>query len=205
MFRSMIAFVVAVVALSAHASAATVTVTDLGPANALPIAFAPADVKSSTGVDENVTGTISTRRTPWEGTAFEATGLYTSVGANAFATYLVGPSTSLSLVWGSPDDYNKLSFFSGNTLLGVITGQQVLDDVKPLSTQPNSKPSNGYAFVSLALGDGSVFDTVTFESIGSNAFEYGGVAATPVPLPAAGWMLLGGLAGLNWLRRRAKA
>lgn len=201
MFRAAIALAAALFA--GTASAATVTVADLGPANATPIAFANADAVTGT-VFQSVTGSVSgIRRSPWEGTGFLGSGVYTSVSANSAATYDFGPSLSLSLVWGSPDAYNRLSFFSGATLLGTITGQQVTTEVKPLSTLPNSSPSQGFAFVELALAGGLAFDRVTFESIGSNAFEYGSVSATPVPLPAAGWMLLAALGGLGFLRRRA--
>lgn len=186
------------------ASALSVNVIDLGAGNATPVAFANADDKSDTGVFEGVTGSIDRqRRSPWEGTSFYTDGVYSSVSGGRFAMYHVDASRSLDLVWGSPDSHNKLSFFSGTTLLGSITGQQVLDDVKSISTAPGSNPSQGFAFLRLALDGNAIFDKLTFES-GSNAFEYGGVAVAPVPLPAGVWLLLSGVASLGFARRRAR-
>jgi hypothetical protein len=51
---------------------------------------------------------------------------------------------------------------------------------------------------------GFLFDEAVLSS-GKNAFEYGLVAATPVPLPAAVWMLAAALGSLGLMRRRAAA
>jgi hypothetical protein len=199
------AFILAAAATIAAstATAATVQVHDLGAANAVPVAFADADAITGTVFEGATTSQSGVRRSPWEGTAFDGS-VYTSVSGGASATYAVGPSKALSFVWGSPDTYNKLSFFFGNTLLGFITGAQVTTDVKPITTAPVSAPSAGLAFVKLVLDGGLVFDTVKFES-GSNAFEYGSVQATPVPLPAAAALLASALAALGLMRRRTTA
>lgn len=58
-------------------------------------------------------------------------------------------------------------------------------------------------------GDGdSMFDTFALVDggvIGKEADYFPGVDVAPVPLPAAGWMLLAGLGGMGFFRRRRKA
>lgn len=60
--------------------------------------------------------------------------------------------------------------------------------------------------------DGTVLLTFTFDSVECVGSDAGGcpdidfvVSATPVPLPAAGFLLLGGLGGLAMMRRRKKS
>ena len=66
----------------------------------------------------------------------------------------------------------------------------------------------GLDFVTLSLSEGDFFDTVTFLSHGSNAFEFANVRWSPndlvpeVPIPAGMMLLLSGLTGLGFLARR---
>jgi hypothetical protein len=46
------------------------------------------------------------------------------------------------------------------------------------------------------------FDTVKFFLNGSNAFEFSNITTTPVPLPASGLLLIGGLGALVARSRR---
>jgi hypothetical protein len=52
--------------------------------------------------------------------------------------------------------------------------------------------------------DGAL-DNVAPQTVTSNLDLQGAPTISPVPLPAAGWMLLAGLGGIVALRRRAKA
>lgn len=152
----------------------------------------PAATATTGTVFENVTGSIGgLRRTPWEGTALAATGLYTSVSRGGSATYDFGSARSaLSFLWGSPDTYNNLVIeLSGGGGSTTINGAAVQPPV-----------AVGANFVTIS-GIG-MFDTVTFKS-GGNAFEYANVAA--VPLPAAGLLLVGGLGALGLMGRRKVA
>ena len=133
---------------------------------------------------------------------------YTSVQADSTATYtFTSLETSLSLLWGSPDSYNYIAFFSGpngtGSPEGVIGGGALL-----LQTY-------GHDQVTLNLG-GLTFDSVVFSSIGSNAFEFANLQATggsldqpvnplqPTPLPAALPLFAGGLGIIGFIARSRK-
>ena len=105
-------------------------------------------------------------------------------------------ATGLSLVWGSPDSYNEIQFYSLGSLVASITGSSITGGI-----------ALGVDFVTLSL-IGGVFDTVTFLSHGQNAFEFANIRWSPndlvpeVPLPAGMMLLLSGLTGLGFLARR---
>ena len=98
-----------------------------------------------------------------------------------------GDQTSLSFLWGSPDTYNYLFFRLDGANVSTFIGSPI-----------TGSPSAGSVLVTFT----GLFDEVWFESRGSNAFEFASITATPVPLPAAGWMLLAGIGGLVALRRK---
>lgn len=181
--------------------------------NALPADgsyFAPTAVASTAPYSPDVTGSIGGIRTsPFN----DDTTRYNSVGANGSATFGVlppapspsedaqvfnaafvnGPPSSgfgtgsgtFTFVWGTPDTYNRLSFYNGATLLDTVTGS-----------------GNGTgSYLATVSGLGS-YDRVVFESIGQNAFEF--AAVSPVPLPASLPMFGGAvlaLGGFAMLRR----
>jgi hypothetical protein len=70
-----------------------------------------------------------------------------------------------------------------------------------------------FAVTAPATGDGDIpKDHVTLSDATNDAIDTplvgaksAGLVVSPVPLPAAGWMLLAGLGGIAALRRRAKA
>lgn len=177
------------VATGASANAATVTYVDTLPT---PVSK-PVPIATSGTVNQNLTNSVSGRYTsPWEGTEYYGVGSYTSVQGGASATHAhAGP---LTFLWSTPDSYNTLSFYLGAELVDSITGASIV---------ARSFLQNGSAFVTIASA--LLFDTVVFSSA-DNAFEYSfDVAPAPVPLAAAGILLLGGLGGLAALKSRRKA
>lgn len=107
--------------------------------------------------------------------------------SNGVATYSSANAiTSLSFDWGTPDDYNTLTFYNGATVVG-----------SPISGGGKSAGVFTYTF--------AASDHVTSVSFGSTnrAFEIDNLSVTAVPEPATwGLMLVGfGLVGFASRRR----
>lgn len=122
---------------------------------------------------------------------------YTSIGSFgsglSSATYnFASAMDTLVILWGSPDSYNTLNFWSGQggtgTLLGSITGDK-------LAVQ-----TYGYDLVTFisALG----FESVVLSSTNA-AFEFADLQAS-APLPAALPLFATGLGVMGYLARRRK-
>lgn len=119
----------------------------------------------------------------------------------SFAELFVSVSTSFSLLWGSIDSYNAIEFLLGGVSQDIVDGAEL-----GLGTAGNVT-----AAVDITnIGDaGLSFDSVRFFSnFGQNsdtpAFEFA-LEVSPVPIPAAGLLLLGALGGLAAMRRRKAA
>jgi hypothetical protein len=132
---------------------------------------------------------------------------YFAVGPNELAktatmTFTVN-QTSLSFLWGSVDTYNTISFFLDGIFAGAVKGGA--DVVGPPAIKGftgSNTAQRGASYVTIA---GLVFDEIRFDSIGSNALEWSHMKTTPVPIPAAAWLLGSGLLGLFGLARRKRA
>ena len=77
--------------------------------------------------------------------------------------------TYLGILWGSVDGYNSLSFYDGATLIGTVTGSDVM------ASPRGDQGANGTAYVNITATGGSAFDRVVATS-GGNAFEFDDVA-----------------------------
>ena len=94
--------------------------------------------------------------------------------------------TYLSILWGSVDSYNSLSFYNGAALIGTVTGNDVM------ASDSGDQGANGTTYVNITTTDGGAFDRVVAIS-GGNSFEFDDVsfnetishasalAADPVP------------------------
>jgi hypothetical protein len=111
--------------------------------------------------------------------------------------------TGLNILWGSPDGYNTLEFFSGKDGGGASLGSFSLGDLLPWG----ATAGRGHDMVTF-------ISTVAFLSIvltsGSPAFEYAALTATGpdnqtnLPLPPAILLFGSALAGLTVLGRRRR-
>ena len=127
---------------------------------------------------------------------------------NAFAAIQLGgsalynfaaPNNLFSMLWGSPNSFNKLSFYSGLNGTGsnllTLTGSNLL------------MQTFGHDQLQIDFGD-QFFQSIVFSTTG-NAFEYANLQVsdppTAVPLPPALSLFatgLGALGFLSWRRKR---
>ncbi|MFN3613746.1 MAG: VPLPA-CTERM sorting domain-containing protein [Rubrimonas sp.] len=88
--------------------------------------------------------------------------------------------------------------FDDGFLRGDILGFSFLDELFEIELKAGSDSF----ILSLVAPAGFTFDGLRYDADGFAAFLSGGSVA-PVPLPAAGWLLLAGVGGLFAMRRRA--
>ena len=215
----------AAAALAAFAAspAAAAVFTDLGTPNTDLSNLPTPDVAS--GTVEFRTGTVTNDyKSPYrDSDGNPLTGLddaeYTSVQADSSATYNMRGSF-LEILWGSPDDLgggglspdasrNFISFFSSSGGAGMpfetvtaadlksAPGSSLFDEAAFASDTSNK--AEGFAWVRIALDES--FESFTLVNDGSNAFEVDGVVT---PLPAAAWLMIGGLGAVGAYARRAR-
>jgi hypothetical protein len=103
----------------------------------------------------------------------------------------------LNLIWGSPNDDNKLSFYNGATLLGSVMTADLTSAFGP--TVGNNLNPGGYIFnFDPTRGD---FTSVRFDT-GQTAFEFAFTA--PVPEASTWAMMILGFFGLGFMAYRRK-
>lgn len=159
----------------------------------------PSPTTSVGTVYQNLTGSVPNQyRSPWQGTAMDGIGTYTSVQKDSYASYVFDTGYyAVDFMWGSVDTYNGLEFYYQGNWVDALHG----DDAQLSSV------SNGLGFIVASIMATGVFDEVRFTS-GSNAFEYANLTVSAVPLPAALPLYGAGLAALGfigWRKRRKSA
>jgi hypothetical protein len=123
-----------------------------------------------------------------------------SNGKPGEATYNLDGATTFSFLWGSPDAYNKVAFFSGpndtGKLLAVFSGKSLTP----------SATGSGFDFVTFEAAAGVTIGSVAlFEKTGQPAFEFSDVdPPAPTPLPAALPLYIAGIGVMGLLARRRK-
>ncbi len=126
---------------------------------------------------------------------------YVTTGNTSATLTFSGMHHYLGMLWGSVDAFNKLEFFGGGTLVGMLTGT----DIFAAANGDQGRMGTYYANITSDLG----FDRVVASS-SDYAFEFDNVAydsggSTGVPEPAALGLLGLGLLGTGLVRRRKAA
>lgn len=111
------------------------------------------------------------------------------------ALTLDAPAKYFGMLWGTVDDYNKIVFMDGLSIVGVFDGSDIVAD-----------PNGTTAVYANFYAHGGTFDKVIFYSYGQNSFEFDNIRVAATPLPAAlglfGMAVAGfGLFGARRLRK----
>ena len=137
---------------------------------------------------------------PVASSAGPVTGAYFSTGTSGIQLSFSGARSYLGLLWGSVDGFNTLDFYSGSTLVGQLTGNDIVANAN------GDQGWQGSRFVNVDLTAGHSFDRIVASSP-SPSFEFATVAdsasaqdiagtASPVPEPASAALIGGGLLAL---------
>ena len=113
--------------------------------------------------------------------------------------------TSLTMLWGSVDSYNYLTFMglgSGGSV--QVSGTEVASAIGSACGAPVNFACTALLTFSVKDDNGAdtTFSSLEFYSDGQQAFEF---ALSAVPVPAAGFLLVGGLGALAAFKRRKSA
>jgi len=182
---------VALLAFSQNASAVTISLVSDNASIVPSTNFITAPVSSSGVFALSTTGSdLGVKRSPYENTPIANTPYSIissgSLGAGS-ATYDCPNCTTFSFLWGSPDDYNFVRFYSGLNGTGDLISTFIGTDVVPPGTVGLGFNEVGFA------ASGGTFSSVVFSDSGRAAFEYSNVRVNSVPGPIVG----SGLSGLG--------
>jgi hypothetical protein len=139
---------------------------------------------------------------PFNGDPAGDTTKYASVAANQTSTFSAingNVLTSFSFYMGSPDAYNKLTFNLADGTSQVFNGNEIWGGTPQ---NPGGDRTLGYR-VYYDFG-GALVNSITFESVGADAFEFDGLAGTAVPEPGTWALMILGFGGAGAMIRRRK-
>lgn len=185
----------AAITLAASAHAATVTV---GPGG-----FDAGWATTITYDDEAARGTANDRDNPLNALG-AADGSFFEIGLGSFADLTFGTefdstATAYEVTFGDISDFpESIDIYAGNGVGAGFGGVFV-------TSMTNADAAGGGLFSVAGLG---IFETLRFidtspsDGLKTGGFDIDAVRVAPVPLPAAGLLLLGALAGGVTLRRR---
>jgi hypothetical protein len=117
-------------------------------------------------------------------------------------TYSAAQS-SFKMLWGSVDAVNRITFFSGASQVFTYTGAELAALLGLVAPGPAAGSFEEVVLLSFGDFGSSGFDRITFTSNNRPAFEF--ALPAPIPVPAAGLMLLTALGAVAVVRRRKAA
>ena len=206
LYSALLASTVAICCLTVQANANTVTITSQD-ATDFTLATLPADIAQVALVGQsgivynNITGSSSGNdRSPFENLATPGSGVgswasnrYDAVQENSSGYVNVALSHTMTMLWGSPDNYNTISFCTGANGGGTCTVGAYVAGVLPIT----------YGHDLITFTTDFTFSSIEFAS-GQNALEFADVSVSNTPLPAALPLFAGGLGVMGLLARRKK-
>jgi hypothetical protein len=115
-------------------------------------------------------------------------------------------SGTFSILWGSIDAFNTITFKDGTNTVFTYTGTQLINQLNLAphfaGANTNTLLYNRTALVNFTFSSGLVFDKIEFKSeyLGSdaNAFEF---ALAPIPAPSTALLFLTALGCLSFAKR----
>jgi hypothetical protein len=136
------------------------------------------------------------------GAPYSVLGAGNGNGVTGSATYNIGNYAAL-LLWGSPDPYNVVQFFSGRDGTGNSLGTFNGADLACFNTLCHDAGFDLVYFSTEATGEDINIGSVVLSNSGSPAFEFGGPIEEP--LPPAIYLFGSVLGGAFWLSRRKRS
>jgi len=129
--------------------------------------------------------------------SYSALGGTVGGSANGSATYNVN-SSSFTFLWGSPDSYNQVEFFSGANGTGSVLGTFNGADLACFAS--GACEDNGFDLVTF-LSSGGDIGSVVLNNSTLHAFEFN-VDPAATPLPSAIYLFGSVLGVAFWMSRR---